>query len=96
MTRSGPVRNVTKAPGDSTVSLNVDVRQVQGYENGAVRANVNVEYQPYTPDASAPSSGVVASASSMFYDGRRTQILQTSDPLSDRRITVEVLATVLK
>jgi hypothetical protein len=93
---NGSVRNVVKAPGDSSVSLNVDVRQVQGFEGGSVRASINVEYQPYTPDASAPSTGVVASASSMFQDGRRTQILQTSDPLSDRRITIEVMTTVLK
>jgi hypothetical protein len=93
---SGSVRNLVKAPGDSTVSLNVDVRGVNSFDGGAVRAAVNVEYQPYTPDASAPSSGIQSSITSMFQDGRRTQILQTSDPLSDRRTTIEVLATVLK
>lgn len=93
---SGSVRNLVKAPGDSTVSLNVDVRGVQAFENGAVRAAVNVEYQPYTPDASAASSGIQSSITSMFQDGRRTQILQTSDPLSDRRITIEVTTTVMK
>lgn len=91
---SGSVRNLVKTP--ATVSLNVDVRAVQAFEGGAVRASVNVEYQPYTPDASAPSSGIQSSITAMFQDGRRTQILQTSDPLSDRRVTVEVLATVLK
>lgn len=93
---NGSVRNLVKAPGDSTVSLNVDVRSVQAFESGAVRASVNVEYQPYTPDASAASSGIQSSITSMFQDGRRTQILQTSDPLSDRRITIEVTTTVLK
>jgi hypothetical protein len=93
---NGSVRNLVKAPGDSTVSLNVDVRAVQAFEGGAVRASVNVEYQPYTPDASAASSGIQSSITSMFQDGRRTQILQTSDPLSDRRITIEVMMTVLK
>jgi hypothetical protein len=93
---SGSVRNLVKAPGDSTVSLNVDVRGVNSFDGGAVRAAVNVEYQPYTPDASVPSSGIQSSITSMFQDGRRTQILQTSDPLSDRRTTIEVLATVLK
>lgn len=94
---NGSVRNIVRAPGgDSSVSLNVDVRQVQGFDGGSVRASINVEYQPYTPDASAPLTGVVASATSMFQDGRRTQILQTSDPLSDRRVTIEVMMTVLK
>ena len=93
---NGSVRNIVKAPGDTSVSLNVDVRNVLAYDNGVVRASINIEYQPYTPDASAPSGGVVASATSVFQDGRRTQILQTSDPLSDRRITIEVTTTVLK
>lgn len=93
---TGSVRNLVKAPGDRPVSLNVDVRNVQAFEDGAVRANVNIEYQPYNPDATASSSGIQASATSMFQDGRRMQILQTTDPLSDRRTTIEVLATVLK
>ena len=93
---SGSVRNLVKAPGDATVSLNVDVRGVNSFEGGAIRAAVNVEYQPYTPDVSVASSGIQSSITSMFQDGRRTQILQTSDPLSDRRTTIEVLATVLK
>lgn len=93
---TGSVRNLVKAPGDRPVSLNVDVRGVQAFVDGAVRANVNIEYQPYNPDATASSSGIQASAVSMFQDGRRMQILQTTDPLSDRRTTIEVLATVLK
>ncbi len=93
---NGSVRNLVKAPGDSTVSLNVDVRAVQAFDGGAVRAAINVEYQPYTPDASAPSSGIQSSITSMFQDGRKTQILQTADPLSDRRTTIDVTMTVLK
>ena len=75
--------------------LNVDVRQVQWLENG-IRATVTVEYQPYLPDVKSQPGMISASAQSVFFDGRRTQILVTSDPVSDRRTTIEVTATVLK
>ncbi len=83
--------------GDSVVSLNVDVGQVQGFEGGVGPG------QPSTLNISRtrrmrPRRRRVSwsSATSMFQDGRRTQILQTSDPLSDRRITIEVTTTVMK
>jgi len=79
-----------------TVNLNVDVRAVSWVETNAVRANVTVEYQPYVPDAKVQPGAVTASATSAFFDGRRTQILSTADPISDRKTTIEVTATILK
>ena len=76
--------------------LNVDVRAVNWVDDNAVRANVSVEYQPYVPDAKSQPGVIVASATTLFYDGRKTQILQASDPVSDRRTTIEVTATILK
>jgi hypothetical protein len=90
---SGSVRNGAK---DNSAWLNVDVRGVQAFEGGAVRAAVNVEYQPHAPEATATFGPIQSSITSMFQDGRRIQILQTADPLSDRRTTIEVLMTVLK
>lgn len=78
------------------VPLNVDVRSVSWVEENAVRASVSVEYQPYVPDAKAQPGLITASATTIFYDGRKTQILQSSDPVSDRRTTIEVTATVVK
>lgn len=80
----------------TTVSLNVDVRGVSWVESNAVRASVTVEYQPYVPDAKVQPGVVTASATSAFFDGRRTQILSTADPISDRKTTIEVTATILK
>ena len=107
---TGSIRNTVR-PGPNTpvfvaadgnnpfvgaVPLNVDVRQVQSYEDGSIRANVSVEYQPYAPDAKTQPTLVTANATLIFQDGRKTQILQTSDPLSDRRTTIDVTVTVLK
>lgn len=95
---------VTTDPGKQPTSinqmmnfpLNVDVRAVNWVDDNAVRASVSVEYQPYVPDAKSQPGVIVASATTLFYDGRKTQILQASDPVSDRRTTVEVTATILK
>ena len=95
---------VTTDPGKQPTSinqmmnfpLNVDVRAVNWVDDNAVRASVSVEYQPYVPDAKSQPGVIVASATTLFYDGRKTQILQASDPVSDRRTTIEVTATILK
>lgn len=103
---SGSIRSTAYVPGDpATVAfpaqtspgswLNVDVRITGVVENG-VRAQVNVEYQPYLADSKVKLGAITAGSMSVFHDGRRTQLLVASDPISDRRTTVEVLATVLK
>jgi hypothetical protein len=109
---SGSLRNVSSLPGSTHITvvggpegprqvggaypLNLDVRNVVGYDDGSVRASINVEYQPYAPDSKTQPGTITASATAVFQDGRRTQILQSTDPLSDRRTTVEVTATILK
>jgi hypothetical protein len=88
------VRNSSRDPGAG--SLNADVRGVSRNPDGSIRANVNVEYQPYIPEASTQPTAISGSANAVFQDGRQIQILQTSDPLSDRRTTIEVTATIVK
>ena len=63
---------------------------------GGVRGSVTVEYQPYVPEAKTQPGMVSTSATTVFADGRRTQILVTADPISDRKTTIEVTATILK
>jgi hypothetical protein len=82
-------------PG-SSFPLNLDVRGVNGYDDGSVRASINVEYQPYVPDSKTQPGVITASATALFQDGRKIQILQSTDPLTDRRTTVEVTVTILK
>jgi hypothetical protein len=99
---NGSVRSTSQAPNPSgnppamlTIPLNVDVRNVNWLENG-IRATVAIEYQPYLPDAKAQPGLIVANATTVFADGRKMQILATSDPVSDRKTTIEVTATVVK
>jgi hypothetical protein len=77
------------------IPLNVDVRNVSMVETG-IRASVGVEYQPYVPEAKTQPGMVATNATTVFIDGRKTQILVTADPISDRKTTIEVTATVLK
>jgi hypothetical protein len=93
---NGSIRSTGVRADGTPVPLNVDVRNVIGHSDSVVRASVNVEYQAYIPDAKPQPGLVTAVANSVFEDGRRTQILQTADPTSDRRTTIEVTATILK
>ena len=102
---NGSVRSTSQAPNPSatlptqppmlTIPLNVDVRNVNWLENG-IRATIVIEYQPYLPDAKVHPGMIIANATTVFVDGRRMQILATSDPVSDRKTTIEVTATVVK
>jgi len=103
---SGSIRNSAQVPNPApatgpgysptiSIPLNVDVRNVAMVETG-VRASVAVEYQPYLPEAKTQPGMVTTNATTVFSDGRKTQILVTADPISDRKTTIEVTATILK
>ena len=78
-----------------TIPLNVDVRNVSMVDSG-IRAQVTVEYQPYVADAKTQPGMITTNATTVFTDGRKTQILVTADPISDRKTTIDVTATILK
>ena len=84
------------APASANSWLNVDVRNVNWVDTNSIRASITVEYQAYVADTKVQPGVISASATSMFVDGRRTSILVTSDPISDRKTSVEVTATILK
>jgi hypothetical protein len=103
------IRNSARVPGGgyvttddgkssvpASVVLNVDVRNVNWVDSNAIRATVTVEYQPYTPDSKTQPGVISASSGSVLIDGRKTTILVASDPVTDRRTTIEVTATILK
>ena len=90
----GPINNMNVTQPVSW--LNVDIRNVIALDTNSVRASISVEYQAYFPDAKVQPGAITASSTSAMTDGRRTQILVTSDPVSDRRTTIEVTATVIK
>jgi len=84
-------------PAARAVPLNVDIIRPTVYEDGNIFATVNIEYQPYSADAkgSLPTS-VRASATTVFEPAKKMVISQAADPLTDRRVTVEVTATIVR
>jgi hypothetical protein len=88
--------NVQVFAKPTVVPLNVDVKGVNVMANGQIRAQVVVEYQPYIENAPRQPSVITASSMTEFANGVKTLILQAADPLSDRRTTIEVTATILK
>ena len=101
---SGSIRSTGIIPGpdpntpigSKPVPLNVDVKGVTTMANGQIRAQIVVEYQPYVENAPRLPAVVTASSLTEFTSGVKTLILQAADPMSDRRTTIEVTATILK
>jgi hypothetical protein len=92
--KDGKVQTVPAAA--FPVPLNIDVREVRVLPNEQVRARITIEYQPYVANSRAQPAAINGSAAMVFDNGRKATVLQTVDPVSDRRTTVDVTATILK
>jgi hypothetical protein len=88
--------------GDFPISINVDARPLI-LRDGSIRLNLGLEYQP-RPNPGQPDAAVQAAQMSalneriglIVQDGKPLVISQASDPGSDRKVTVELRATILK
>jgi hypothetical protein len=96
----GSVRSTMNRPGGS-IGLNVDARpnvSRDGRISLALTFNYTPEPAPGTP--SADDSGRPADLNEMMEiyltDGKPLLISQSADPKGDRKVTVEVTATVVK
>jgi hypothetical protein len=87
---------------DVPISINVDARPLI-LRDGSIRLNLGLEYQP-RPNSAQPDAAVQAAQMSslneriglIVQDGKPLMISQASDPGSDRKVTVELRATVVK
>jgi hypothetical protein len=88
---SGSVRNSRR------VQINVDVRP-QILQSGAVRVMLGLEYNPGTLGNDAPTewSSLNEQIGVVLQPGKPLLVSQAADPASDRKITVELTATLLK
>src|SRR5262249_26592861 len=107
-TRSGRVRstlNVAILEKDDTqtyrsIGINVDaVPEVRS--DGKIFLNLTVQYTPDGPyialnSTQAKPADVNESFSVLLPDGKQTLLSQSADPRSDRKVTLEVTATVVK
>lgn len=95
---SGTIRPIGDSP--FAVDLNVDARPMVSVD-GLIRLELTLVYSPprmsatSTDNANAPA-GVNQSMTVVLQSGKPLTISQAADPVSDRKIIVEVKATVLK
>jgi hypothetical protein len=101
--RSRPQIAVTPQPGSptrmfQTLPLNVDARPV--LVSGRIKLLLIVEYssaeQSQPGGDAVPKADVNFSGQVLLESGRPMVVAEAADPVSDRRVTVEVKATVLK
>jgi hypothetical protein len=96
---SGTIRQVGDAP--YPVVLNVDARPFVSVD-GPVQLELTFEYYPQKssgePKEGAPQrpSGVNQSQTVILQSGKPLIVSQAADPISDRKVIVEVRATILK
>jgi hypothetical protein len=90
--RNGQIRSTGSA---SRGVINVDAFPDE-MPDGRIALNITLEYLPETPtpDAAAPPGILNQSLTVLLVDGAPTLITQSADPRTDRRVTVEVTATM--
>lgn len=76
------------------LTLNVDVTRPRLMAGNKIRVPITVEYKPYSSDPKAASATVRASVDMLMDSGKKTVISQSADPVTDRKITIEVTPTI--
>jgi hypothetical protein len=101
---SGRIRSQTNIASDSggyAIMINVDCTPT-ARDGGRIQLNLTFDYVPDMPLAPSGSTRIVRPANInesmtvLVNDGKATMISQSADPGTDRKVTVEVMATVVK
>jgi hypothetical protein len=92
---NGYIRSTGYANVTPNVRINVDASPsiVQG---GSIRLRLGLEYNPRVADANAVAASLNEQVTVMLEPGKPVVVSQSADPVSDRRITVEVRGTIMK
>jgi len=98
----GRVRSSVSTAGYSDSPLNVDARP-EVLPDGRVLLNLNIEYaEKRVPEGKPVQPGQVIattlneSVTLVLESGKGLAVTQSADPMSDRKVSVEVKATILK
>lgn len=94
---SGSIRSTGSVRSQGRVQINVDARP-QILQSGAIRLTLGLEYNPRTLGNDSPTewSSLNEQIGVVLQPGKPLVVSQAADPASDRKISVEVLASVLK
>ena len=93
----GGMRVAHDTGGQSTVPVSVQARPLT-LPDGGIRVNLDLEYNPRTPGATAPVewSSMSRQVQVVLEPGKPQVVTQAADPASDRRILIELRATIVK
>jgi hypothetical protein len=93
----GSIRSSGRVRNAGRVQLNVDVRP-QILQSGAIRVMLGLEYNPGTLGNDAPTEWLSLNEQIgvVLQPGKPLLVSQAADPASDRKITVELTATLLR
>ena len=93
----GSVRSTGRVRTQGRVQINVDA-QPQILPSGGIRLSVGLEYNPRTLGNDSPTewSSLTQQIQTVLEPGKPLAISQAADPASDRKIVVEVRATLMK
>ena len=98
---SGRIRTNAEVPRNkawTTVPLSVDAYPT--IEGPKIRLRASLEYQLLSeapgPDLPAGKTSMTQSVTALLNDGVSTILCQSADPLTDRKVTLEVKATIIK
>jgi hypothetical protein len=98
---SGFIRTQTLFPGIGEVPLNVDA-EPQILSDGKIRLRLNLQYDLPAPvgategDRTALKTTIRENLAIVLENGKPLVVAQSADPVSDRQVTVEVKATILR
>jgi hypothetical protein len=94
--QSGQVRASVFVPPMGPVPLALDAHPTLE-RDGKIRARITLEYQPNPRDPKEPMPATMRlSFGIVLENGQKIVAAQAADPVTDRRVMVEVTATILK
>jgi len=94
---TGSIRSMGNVRAQGRVQINVDARPTI-LQSGAVRLGLALEYNPRTLGNDAPTewSSLNEQIGVVLEPGKPLVVSQAADPASDRKIVVELKATILR
>jgi hypothetical protein len=99
--RSGQIRTSNTLPGGHNVLLHVD-SNLQAYPDGAITVFITFAYTPapgpaqISPGETPSPATLSESLNLLMRNGKPLVVSQSADPATDRKVTVELTATILK
>ncbi|MBA2258736.1 MAG: hypothetical protein H0W18_07560 [Acidobacteria bacterium] len=93
---NGSIRSGGLIRSQGPVRINIDASPIL-LQNGAIRLRLGLEYNPRVAGGDGPAESSLNEQITVILDAGKSMIVsQAADPASDRKIMVEVRATLMK